>query len=71
MTTSTSGGGDELSRLLAASPAMLAQILVKHECGGDGRCTVCRAGPQAGNVVWPCRLWVIADRARCLRHGGG
>lgn len=46
MTATTASGGDELSRLLAASSDSVPQILAGHERGGDGRCTVCRAGPK-------------------------
>lgn len=45
-----------LVALIAGEAGMADRLLVLHAKDAHGRCVLCRAGPQAGRVRWPCTI---------------
>ncbi len=45
------------------------RLAPEHVDDGTGRCRSCPAGPQAGRMVWPCNLAILAAAARALAAG--
>lgn len=53
----------DLALVIAGIPGLARAIRDAHAATSDGRCGVCSAGPQAGYVRHPCRLYDIAVAA--------
>ncbi|GAA1330053.1 hypothetical protein GCM10009610_68110 [Pseudonocardia xinjiangensis] len=54
---------DEIVRFMVTFGVADA-LLRLHTDDRTGHCRVCSAGPQAGRAVHPCRLRLLAQRAR-------
>lgn len=46
------------------------RLAAEHFDDGGGLCVSCTAGPQAGRLVWPCNLALLAAAARELAARG-
>ncbi|MGI5128055.1 hypothetical protein ACQEVB_14690 [Pseudonocardia sp. CA-107938] len=57
--------------ILARNPGATDRLLAEHVDDGSGRCQVCSAGPQAGRMMWPCRLYGVAEVAARVVAGSG
>lgn len=60
-------GGDplasELAQAIADVPYLAQALLSEHARTPQGRCAVCVAGPQRGQVMHPCRTYAVASAA--------
>jgi len=53
----------EFATVLADMPGAASKLVHEHAPTPDGRCGICRAGPQAGYVRHPCAIWTVARAA--------